>query len=62
MCLQIIFNTYWQDLALNNLQGFICHSIQLNQTKCCRFQLSNVNKSTSTDLADSECNNVQNDT
>ena len=33
MCLQIIFNTYIciEDLALNNLQGLICHKIHPTQ-------------------------------
>ena len=33
MCLQIIyiFNMYEEDLALNTLQGLICHKSQPNQ-------------------------------
>ena len=31
MCLQIIYDTYKEDLALNNLQGLICYKTQPNQ-------------------------------
>ena len=31
MRLQIIYNTYKEDLALNNLKWLICHKTQLNQ-------------------------------
>ena len=35
MCLEIkyLIYVYKKDLALNNLQWFICHQIKLNQTK-----------------------------
>ena len=32
MPLQIIYDMYKEDLALNNLQRFICHETQPNQT------------------------------
>ena len=32
MRLQIIYNMYKDDSALNNLQGLICHKTQPNQT------------------------------
>ena len=30
---------YKEDLALNNLQGLICHKTQLNQTKSYLFNI-----------------------
>ena len=33
MHLQIMYNMYKKDLALNNLQWLICHKTQYNQTK-----------------------------
>ena len=39
MCLQIIYLIYMynEDLALNNLQGMICHKAKPNQTKSSNY-------------------------